>query len=446
MNKMKVNPMSILKIFISIFLVFIINSIAYSKNIDNVISDKNPKITFAVLSDVHIMAPNLLKNDSKAFEKYLSKDRKLLKEGPSLMDKAVSEIIKSHPQFVLICGDLTKDGESDSHYYLVNNFLARFKKANIKVYVIPGNHDINNPHAVSFDKDTFHRVNSLSPIEFSECYAEYGYRDAIARDTASLSYVTQLSNDIRLIAIDDCKYEENDFEKNTCITGGRIKPQTLEFIKEQAKIAHKRGMRVISMMHHGLVQHWKWQDKVMSEYLVDNWKKKVRFFRRNNINVIFTGHFHSQDISERRNVYDIETGSTVTYPCPYRIITIDNKIMKIRTHLLHRIDYKTPENESIQKYAASFIATTFPNNIKKMIPITIPDSCRIRAANAITEAYLTNLAGDEHASKEEKQKFKQIYKDLKKSSRRWAFIFNHIISNLSNDEKPQDNNCEIPFK
>jgi len=443
---MKVNPMSILKISISVFLVFITHSITFSKNIEDAISDKNPKITFAVLTDVHIMCPDLLKSEGKAFKKYLSTDRKLLKEGPALMDKAVSEIINNHPRFVLICGDLTKDGESDSHYYLVNNFLSRFKKANIKVYVIPGNHDVNNPHAVSFDKDTFHRVNSLSPIEFSECYADYGYRDAIAHDTASLTYVAQLSDSIRLIAIDDCKYEYNDFEKNTCVTGGRIKPQTLKFIKEQAKIAHKKGMRVISMMHHGLVQHWKWQDKVMPEYLVDNWKKRVRFFRRNNINVIFTGHFHSQDISERHNVYDIETGSTVTYPCPYRMITINNEIMKIQTRLLHKIDFKTQKNGSVQKYAADFIMTTLPDNIEKMIPITIPDFCRRKVANAITEAYLANLAGDEHASEAEKQKFKEIYKDLKKSSKRGAFIFNHIISNLSNDEKPQDNNCEIPFK
>jgi len=442
---MKTNKMNILKIFISVFLVFLTNSFV-NIEAENLSLKKKQKLTFAVLSDVHVMAPNLLKNDGAAFEKYLSEDRKLLKESPALMEEAVSEIIKQHPTFVLICGDLTKDGEADSHYFLVNTFLHRFKEAGIKVYVVPGNHDINNPHAVSFDKDTTYRVHSLSDKEFVKCYADYGFRDAIARDTESLSYATQLNDSLLLIAIDDCRYQDNDFENNICVTGGRLKPATLKFIKKQSKIAHDKGMRVISMMHHGLVQHWKWQDKVMPEYLVDQWKKRVRFFSRNNVNIIFTGHFHSQDISKKKDVYDIETGSTVTYPCPYRIVTINNQVMNIRTHLLNNIDYNIQKDESVQQYAKDFVSDEFPNNIEKIFPKSIVGSIRKRAAEDITKAYVSNLAGDEHISNEDMKVFKSTYKDLRKSSKKWAFIFKHVTNNLSNDQAPQDNNFEIPFK
>ena len=51
------------------------------------------------------------------------------------------------------------------------------------------------------------------------------------------------------------------------------------------------------------------------------------------VSLVFTGHFHAQDITRRtfdngrRTLYDIETGSTVTAPCPYRrvAITADQK-------------------------------------------------------------------------------------------------------------------------
>ena len=39
-----------------------------------------------VVSDVHLMAPELLKSDGKAFQDYLSSDRKLLAESVEIMD------------------------------------------------------------------------------------------------------------------------------------------------------------------------------------------------------------------------------------------------------------------------------------------------------------------------------------------------------------------------
>ena len=42
------------------------------------------------------------------------------------------------------------------------------------------------------------------------------------------------------------------------------------------------------------------------------------------VRVVFTGHFHIQDVAKDYNetrtdsIYDVSTGSTVTYPCPFR--------------------------------------------------------------------------------------------------------------------------------
>ena len=403
----------------------------------------NVKTEFAVVSDIHVMAPSLLIREGKAFYDYVAHDRKMLKESPALMEEITERLLQTHPQFILITGDLTKDGEAVSHRYLVDHYLNRFRQAGIKVLVIPGNHDVNNPHAVSFDGEEKARVQTVSPEEFADCYSDYGYRDALARDPYSLSYVTAISDSLRILAIDACKYEENDFAKNTCVTGGRIKPETMEFIRKQVKEAQAKGVRLITMMHHGLIQHWKWQDKVMKEYLVDDWKKQAKAFAHSGIEVVFTGHFHAQDIVKRGPVYDIETGSTVTYPSPYRLVTLDGNRMTIRTERIDRIKTGLPDGVPLSDYAKKYAWEGIATIVSDMIPVSIPDTCKQEAGRVVAAAYVAHLAGDEQWSEQNREEIKKACKLLSRHSWKYAFILKHLSRNLWTDLSPQDNELTI---
>lgn len=143
----------------------------------------------AVISDVHLMAPSLLVKDGKAFQTYIDNDRKMLQESPELLDSVSRRIIAFCPQVVLITGDLTKDGEKISHELLINSYLAPLKAQGIRVFVIPGNHDVNNPHAKIYDGDSIRRTTTVSPKDFAQQYLDYGYGEALAQDRYSLSYV-----------------------------------------------------------------------------------------------------------------------------------------------------------------------------------------------------------------------------------------------------------------
>ena len=101
--------------------------------------DKTIKI--AVISDLHVMAPELLKKDGSAFEQYLNRDRKMLRESAEILDTLVGDIIDLNPQLVLVTGDLTKDGERASHL-LVAEQLRRLTDAGIQVLVVPGNQNL----------------------------------------------------------------------------------------------------------------------------------------------------------------------------------------------------------------------------------------------------------------------------------------------------------------
>ena len=110
-------------------------------------------VKIAIISDLHVMVPELLVNEGTAFEEYLARDRKMLRESVEILDTLIVSILELKPDLVLVTGDLTKDGERVSHEQVAAQ-LERLTDAGIQVLVVPGNHDINNPDAKVFDGDT----------------------------------------------------------------------------------------------------------------------------------------------------------------------------------------------------------------------------------------------------------------------------------------------------
>lgn len=406
-----------------------------------------PLKRLAVISDVHLMAPSLLQKEGKAFDNYIANDRKMLVESFELLDSVSKHLIAYQPQIIFITGDLTKDGERISHQLLVDRYLKPLKAQGIRIYVVPGNHDVNNPHAKVYNGDNAKRTTTVSAKDFTHIYNDYGYGEALATDPNSLSYVVQLDDKTRLIAVDACRYEDNNFDKDICVTAGRIKPQTMDFIQAEAQKAHKLGMNVIMMMHHGIVSHFKWQDKIMKEYLVNNWKKEAKRIAKMGIKVCFTGHFHAQDISNKYGLTDIETGSTVSYPHPYRLIDVDTdkRTLQIRTEKVESLTSMKDSKETLQQKSERFATSALSGVMETMVPKKVPDEVKKECAQVLGKAYAMHLAGDEHPSADFKSRLKAAVKRLKPYSWKWAFIMNKIGKHLSTDTGVADNNTSINY-
>lgn len=120
----------------------------------------------------------------------MASDRKLLAESKAILESAMEAIKKSDVDLVLFSGDLTKDGEYISHKQFTE-YLKQLEKAGKQVFVINGNHDINNPHAVKFEGDKTTPVQQVTPSRFKSLYKDFGYGEAIAKDRYSLSYVVE---------------------------------------------------------------------------------------------------------------------------------------------------------------------------------------------------------------------------------------------------------------
>ena len=136
------------------------------------------------------------------------------------------------PDVIILSGDLTLNGEKESHKELAKK-LDQVEKDGIQVVVIPGNHDINNKNAASFDGRSRQQDESITGDEFAEIYNDFGYEEALSRDPASLSYTYDLGPDMRLLMLDSCQYSP------TNKVGGMIKTETYDWIDDRLEKAGK---------------------------------------------------------------------------------------------------------------------------------------------------------------------------------------------------------------
>ena len=157
----------------------------------NTLAKKNSHLKIAIVSDIHYMDPSLLISNGAsgaAFKNYVDQDPKMVQYSDAIFRNVLADIKTEHPDILLVPGDITKDGEKVSNVAMAG-FFNQLCNDGIKVYVIPGNHDINNAKAKVFDGDNAYPVDITSKTDFETIYGNFGYGQAIARDANSLSYV-----------------------------------------------------------------------------------------------------------------------------------------------------------------------------------------------------------------------------------------------------------------
>lgn len=323
---------------------------------------KPAQVKIAIISDIHYMDPSLLINGAEnglAFQTYLAYDPKLIQFSDPIFRTTLSKIVREKPDIVLIPGDLTKDGEPVSHE-AVATILHQLAADGIKVYVVPGNHDINNPEAKQYDGNIAYEIPSITAGDFSTIYGAFGFDNAISRDANSLSYICEPYTGLWILGIDDCEYYNNT--PTTALVQGIIKPETKAWILEKLSYAKANNIIVLGMMHHGIVEHFTGQQQVDYGYVTDNWLEDAPALLNAGLKVMFTGHYHANDITmmgpDGTNVlYDIETGSLVTPPSLYRMVTLSNKGMDISTNKITSISPTVPAGFSFTHYSDQFLKT-----------------------------------------------------------------------------------------
>jgi 3',5'-cyclic AMP phosphodiesterase CpdA len=289
-----------------------------------------PALRFAVLSDTHFYDP-ALGTRGPAWEAYMAQDRKLLADSAEALDVALARVAAAKPDFLIVTGDLTKDGERQDHE-LVARRLGALAAAGIGSYVIPGNHDIANPEARRFlPSGKVEAVPSISSADFAAIYAGEGYGSALYRDPASLSYVAEPKPGLWLLLLDSAEYEGNAGKGRPEIAGA-IREPTFRWIEDRLDEAARGGIAVVAALHHPIMEHYAGMGAKYPKFVLDdNWRLAGLLASRG-VRLAFTGHFHANSVVERawddkaspelrgRRLVDVETGSLVTWPCSYRMV------------------------------------------------------------------------------------------------------------------------------
>lgn len=299
-----------------------------------------------VISDTHLLAPGLI-TPGAAIDCADAGETKMMAMSDDIMTALTDSIIALNPKLVLITGDLTYNGERLSHECMAWH-LERMAAHGIQPLVIPGNHDCNNPYAISYDGNETSPTATITREEFAWIYRNYGYGEASLRDTASLSYCCEPVKGIVVIGIDSNMDELNQLTTrgdsvNTYHNGGRLKPETLEWVIDHARRAKSQGKQVIAMMHHHLVPHFERQDQLLGNYIITRHNTVAKQLMEAGVHTIFTGHLHVTDAAVQHNaertdsIVEIATGSAICYPFAMRVATLDRgkKNMDVATRWLN---------------------------------------------------------------------------------------------------------------
>lgn len=398
-------------------------------------------VTFMVISDIHYFDPSLFNLPANAdFQLYLASDRKLIIESSAILKNVLATVLAKKPNFLLVPGDLTKDGEEVSHKAVAALF-EELTQQGIKVLVIPGNHDVNSSASESYLGSSKAAVKNVTANEFASIYGKCGYTNAVERDPNSLSYVSEPVNGIWIMGMDACHYAP------TSETAGSLSTSTQLWAKSIISKAKKQNKILLSMMHHGMLEHFTGQSSMFSEYVIADWSTVSTALADSGLNVVFTGHFHAQDIAKKTTgtsyIYDVQTGSTVTYPCPYRMVTLNtiNKTLKIETGKIDGVTFSTiPSGTSFQNYAKTFLKDgmkTISYYMLSAAPYSIPTTyiTALKLDSIMTNAFLAHYAGDETASSSDNINIQTVAGAIPS--------LGGALQSVWNDPAPKDNDITI---
>lgn len=292
---------------------------------------KSPELSLYVASDIHYRPYSTLVPINEA--QYLPGDEMyshanskemLTYEADAIIDEFLKRFEESDTEILLIPGDLSEDGFWEEHYAIAAKLREFRQRTGKRIFVIPGNHDIR----------TSGSKNRLDLSDFLEVYADIGYDEALARHEGSASYTAELSGEYRLLAIDACIYRQD---------GSTIGDGLYSWIEAQVNSAKRDGKKLVGMVHHNVLEHFAIESIGQNLLCLENYKQAAGKFADWGIKYFFTGHGHANDIStavsENGNrIFDIETGSLITYPHAYRQVSFFDTTTKVSTEYIDKID------------------------------------------------------------------------------------------------------------
>lgn len=276
------------------------------------------KMKFIVITDTHFFK-NSLGAYGKDYDSFMRYEQKCFAETEAINNSVFDFLSKTDmADTILIAGDLSFNGEKESHLGFIK-LLEKLKESGKKVYVITAGHDFND-HPFAFNETGRLQPEGTKRKELFDLYYEFGFSDAIAVDKKHLSYVAQLSDGIRILALN------NDGDCKDFIT---YDDEQIAWIKEQTKKAREDGQMMIAMNHYPLLPGQP-IFSIIPTAVQQNAGEITTMLADEGVHLVFTGHMHNQSINEKitptgNKFYDVCTGSVIACPAFMRLVTVEDR-------------------------------------------------------------------------------------------------------------------------
>ena len=288
-----------------------------------------------VATDLHYISPRISDFGDAFMTAMMRGDGKLSEHCEEIVDELIRVTLKEQPNALVLCGDLTFNGEQASLEDLALK-LRTVQAACIPVLVVPGNHDVGNLFAFSFEGESAYYADNVTPSEFMEFCAGFGYDGAISRDESSFSYVYELAEDCRLLFLD-----ANTIEKQ-----GGIREETLSWAEEQLAAAQELGVTVISVTHQNVLRQ---NSLLHNGYVVKNARNVAALLGQYGVSVNLSGHSHIQHSASEDGLTDYCTGSLSVAPLMYAVVELDEG----REHRYRQEHLDILQDEAAERMAQS---------------------------------------------------------------------------------------------
>lgn len=318
-------------------------------------------LNFYLVTDTHFFDPSF-KRSGTAYEKRSISDQKCVAETPAIIDAGFKQIADDkETNIILIPGDLVYRGEYQSHVGLRNR-LYKLKEQGKKIYLITARHDYDDNDSFEFDGDKMLPVKAMPRDELRDFYKDFGFDGAISEHKESMSYVAQLADGIRLLAL-NCDGDCKDFKG--------LWDNQMKWALEQIEDAHRTGNYIFAMTHYPLLPFSPIMNLISDSHLTD-WEKRANQFADAGLDLIFTGHMHAQAVTEYvtengNKITDVQTGCFVGCPCAYRKVTIKDSTADIKSYTINDFDYDK-QGKSASEYFQWRFDRMIDYKMKEILP------------------------------------------------------------------------------
>lgn len=293
------------------------------------------KFNFYHLTDLHYYANELIGSSGEAYEMKCQVDQKCMAESGAIIDAAFNKLIEDKDtEIVLISGDLTFDGEKQSHDALKEK-LANLKNNGKRVFTTFATHDFFMEARKYTDEEGVTFLPKYTRAELREHYNDFGYSEAIAEHENSYSYCVQLTDDVRLLCLND----DGDFDAFCGYYN-----DLLFWIKDQVEDAHKAGCEIFAMTHHPILEPAPIYPLFSHKAMLGGYEFTAPYLADLGIKYVFDGHTHIHDINfietkKGNKLYQINTASLIGYPLAYRKVEFSDEGMDVKTIQVEEIDW-----------------------------------------------------------------------------------------------------------